>query len=96
MLRQPRGRPRAHAGLAVEEQGRVLGRARVAVQVLEVLVGDVEALDGGGDGDVDCAGDLARVEELVGFADVCVYLSVDTHTKRERRRDSCEEGMGCK
>jgi hypothetical protein len=30
----------------------------------------VEALDGGGDGDVDGAGDLACFEELVGFADV--------------------------
>jgi hypothetical protein len=40
------------------------------VHILEVLVGDVEALDGGGDGDVDGAGDLAGIEELVGFADV--------------------------
>jgi hypothetical protein len=34
----------------------------------------VEALDGGGDGDVDGAGDLAGVEELVGFADVFCVL----------------------
>lgn len=84
MLRQPRGRPRAHSRLAVEEQGRVLGRARVAVQVLKVLVGDVEALDGGGDGDVDCAGDFARVEELMGFADVLNIYTVSRHTCKER------------
>jgi hypothetical protein len=43
------------------------------MQVFKVLVGDVEALDGGGDGDVDGAGDLAGIEELVGFTDVFVF-----------------------
>lgn len=96
VLRQSRGRPGAHAGLAVEEQGGVLGRARVAVQVLKVLVGDVEALDGRGDGDVDCAGDFARVEELVGFADVFIrFVSFNTTygEKREEKRGA-ELGLG--
>lgn len=70
MLRQRRRALGPHARLAVEDERRVLARAREAVQVLEVLVRDVEALDGGGDGDVDGAGDLAGLVELVRFADV--------------------------
>lgn len=70
MLRQRRCALGPHARLAVEDERRVLGRACEPVQVLEVLVGDVEALDGGGDGDVYGAGDLARLVELVRFADV--------------------------
>lgn len=73
MLRQARSRLGPHASLAVEDQRRILGRAGVAVHVFKVLVGDVEALDGRGDGDVDGAGDLAGVEELVGFADVLCF-----------------------
>lgn len=74
MLRQTRRSLGPHASLAVEHQRGILGRAGVAVQVFKVLVRDVEALDGGGDGDVDGAGDLAGVEELVGFADVFCVL----------------------
>lgn len=73
MLRQARRRLGPHASLAVEYQRGILGRAGVAVHVFKVLVGDVEALDGGGDGDVDGAGDLAGVEELGGFADVFFF-----------------------
>lgn len=61
----------ADSGLAVDEQLDILGGPVEAVGLLEVLVGDVEALDGGGDGDVDGAGDLASFEKLDGFADVC-------------------------
>jgi hypothetical protein len=71
VLRQPRSGPGADAGLAVEDEVGVLGRAVVAVHVGEVLVGDVEALDGARDGYVDGAGDAAGLEELLGFADVC-------------------------
>lgn len=61
----------ADSGFAIDEQLDVLGGPVEAVGLLEVLVGDMEALDGGGDGDVDGAGDLASFEKLDGFADVC-------------------------
>lgn len=72
MLRQPGRPPRPYARLAVEQEVRVLGRTLEAVQVHKVLVGDVEALHRRRDGDVDGAGDLARLVELVRFTNVCL------------------------
>jgi hypothetical protein len=46
------------------------------VHVGKLLVGNVEALDGAGDGDVDGAGDLAGREKFLGLADVWVRAKV--------------------
>lgn len=70
MLGQSRRRARPHAGLAVEQQLLVLGGLLEAVHVLKVLLGEMEALHRGCDGDGDGAGDLAGFLELDDFADI--------------------------
>lgn len=68
--RDPGGAPAPHAGLAVKDDLGVLVRPREAEPVLEFLGADVEAVGGGGDGNVDRVGDVACLLQLAGLADV--------------------------
>lgn len=93
VLGQPGRRLGPHAGLAVKDERLVLVRAREAVHVLKVLLRHMEALHCRRDGDVDGAGDLARLSELDGFADVYrsfissrsfpYFLSLSIYEKRK-------------
>lgn len=76
MLSQLCGRLCANASFAVEQQLFILGRSLEAVHLLEILLGDVEALHCRCNGNVDCARNLTRLVELGRFSDVYVATSV--------------------
>lgn len=71
VLGQPRRGAASHAGLAVEYDLLVLGRPRVPETVLEVLLGDVEAVGLRRHGDVDRARHAAGRLELAWLPDIC-------------------------
>lgn len=69
--RETRRRAAANPSLAVEDDLLVLGRPRPSEAVLELLLGDVEAVGRGAHGDVDRAWYVARGLELAGLSHVC-------------------------
>ncbi|GJC93937.1 hypothetical protein ColKHC_02763 [Colletotrichum higginsianum] len=72
LLGQRRRRAAPHAGLAVEDEFRILGGPWESVPVLKVVLGNVEALRRRRNGDVHGRGDAARLLKLAWFAGVCV------------------------